>query len=221
MSGPIRILLVEDHKIVREGTRQLLEMTPDFSVVGEASDGLEGLHLVETLHPDVVVMDVRMPNLNGLEATRQIKKAFPHIEILILSAYEDDYYIFPLLEAGANGYLLKTASGRELEQAIRAVFRGETALDSHITHKVVQRMVRKQLYRSDNMKEGLTERELDVLRSAATGKSNKEIGETLFISPGTVQVHLRNIYGKMGVGDRTEAVTRAMRLGWILPDEER
>ncbi|HMD90225.1 MAG TPA: response regulator transcription factor [Anaerolineaceae bacterium] len=212
---PIRILLVDDHKLVREGTHQLLDEVADFSVVGEAADGLEALDLIERLRPDVVVMDVRMPRLNGIEATHQIKEIFPETEILILSAYEDDCYVFPLLEAGANGYLLKTASGKELEQAIRTIRRGEMALDSHIANRVVQRMNRKQLYRSPGMCEGLTERELTVLKEAASGKSNKEIGKQLNISSGTVQVHLRNIYNKMGVSDRTEAVSFAMRQGWI------
>jgi DNA-binding NarL/FixJ family response regulator len=211
----INILLVEDHKIVREGTRQLLEQVNDFYVVGEAADGQEGLELTERLHPDVVVMDVRLPRLNGIEATRQIKARFPEVEILILSAFEDDFYVFPLLEAGANGYLLKTASGYELELAIRTVSQGETALDPHIAHKVVQRMTHRQPYRAEGMQEGLTERELDVLRCAAQGKSNKEIGLALAISAGTVQVHLRNIFGKLGVGGRTEAVTFAISHGWI------
>jgi Response regulator containing a CheY-like receiver domain and an HTH DNA-binding domain len=211
----IRILLVDDHKLVREGTHQLLDEVSDFSVIGEAADGLEALELIERLRPEVVVMDVRMPRLNGIEATHQIKEKYPETEILILSAYEDDCYVFPLLEAGANGYLLKTASGKELEQAIRTIQRGETALDTHIAHRVVQRMNRKQLYRSAGMCEGLTERELAVLKEAASGQSNKEIGKRLSISSGTVQVHLRNIYSKMGVSDRTEAVSFAMSQGWI------
>lgn len=215
----IKIVLVEDHKIVREGTRQLLELVDDFSVIGEAADGLEALELVERLHPEVVVMDIRLPRLNGIEAARQIKQAHPDTEILILSAYEDDCYIFPLLEAGANGYLLKTASGVELEMAIRAVRRGETALDPHVAHKVVSRLKRKQLYRTVEMCEGLTERELDVLRGVMHGKSNKEIGRMLSISAGTVQVHLRNIFGKMNVSGRTEAVTMAISQGWLVPQE--
>jgi DNA-binding NarL/FixJ family response regulator len=215
----VRVLLVEDHKIVREGTRQLLEEGAEFIVVGEAADGVEAVEMAERLQPDVIIMDIRMPRLSGIDATRQIKEHFPNIRILILSAYEDDCYIFPLLEAGAGGYLLKTSSGRELQMAIRTVMQGETALDPRIAHKVVQRMNRKQLYRSDNMCEGLTEREMEVLRVAALGKSNKEIAVMLNISTGTVQVHFRNIFGKMNVSGRTEAVTYAIRQGWIIPNE--
>jgi DNA-binding NarL/FixJ family response regulator len=211
----IRIGLVEDHKIVREGTRQLLAEVSDFNVVGEATDGVEALELADRLRPDVIVMDVRLPRLNGIEATREIKKRFPEIHILILSAYEDDCYVFPLLEAGASGYLLKTASGRELELAIRNVQRGETALSPQVASKVVRRVTHKQTYRSPEMGEGLTEREMEVLQALASGKSNKEIAILLVISSATVQVHLRNIFGKMRVNTRTEAVTYAIGQGWI------
>ncbi len=214
-----RIVLVEDHQIVREGTRQLLEQVPDFNVVGEAADGLEAIELVERLQPDVVVMDIRLPHMNGIEATQIIKSRFPEVEIIILSAYEDDCYIFPLLENGASGYLLKTASGKELEHAIRTVRLGETALDPRIAHKVVQRINRRQLYRSNEMQEGLTQREMEVLRTAALGKSNKEIAIQLSISVGTVQVHFRNIFEKLGVTSRTEAVTNAISKGWISLNE--
>lgn len=212
---PIRILLAEDHKIVREGTRQLLEQADYLQVIGEAENGEEAVQLTHQLLPDVVVMDVRMPVLNGLEATRAIKAAHPTIRVLILSAYEDDQYVFPLLEAGANGYLLKTTGGSELISAIRTVYIGETVLDREIASKLATRLTRKQIYRAEGMQEGLTEREVEVLRAVAQGKSNKEIGEALSISPHTVQVHLRNIFGKLGVNDRTEAVAYAISHGWI------
>ena len=212
---PIRVLLIEDHKIVREGTRQLLERVSDFAVVGEAADGAEGVRLADALRPDVIVMDVRLPGLTGIEATKRIKACHPHMPILILSAYEDDFYVFPLLDAGANGYLLKTAGGAELERAIRTVCAGEMALDPHIAGKVVHRATQKQLYRGEGMYEGLTEREVEVLRAVARGQSNREIGEALFISPHTVQVHLRNIFGKLDVSSRTEAAAYALSKGWI------
>ena len=218
---PIRILLAEDHKIVREGTRQLLEQAPDLTVIGEAADGEEAVRLASELHPDVVVMDVRLPRLNGLEATRAIKQQHPDLPILILSAYDDDRYIFPLLDAGASGYLLKTAGGTDLAKAIRTVHAGETALDPHVAHKVVERLTRKQLYRTEEMAEGLTNREIEVLQAVAQGKSNRETGEALCISPHTVQVHLRNIFGKLGVGSRVEAVAYALRQGWITLEEGR
>ncbi len=212
----IKVLLAEDHEIVREGTRQLLERDGGLIVVGEAGDGEEAVRLAGQLQPDVVVMDVRMPVLNGLEATRQIKARRPTVRVLILSAYEDDQYIFPLLEAGANGYLLKTASGKDLVRAIRTVCRGETVLDPHIATKVVTHLTAKQPgYRGEGMVEALTDREVEVLQALADGQSNKEIAETLYISVYTVQVHLRNIFGKLGVSSRTEAVTYAIKQGWV------
>jgi DNA-binding NarL/FixJ family response regulator len=215
---PIRILLAEDHKIVREGTRQLLEQTADFRVIGEAGDGEEAVELAGALRPDVVVLDVRMPKMSGIECTKAIKAQQPNIRILILSAHDDDRYVFPLLEAGANGYLLKTSSAAELAQAIRTVHAGETALAPRIASKMVGWLSRRQLYRSAEMQEGLTEREVEILQVVAQGKSNKEVGELLHISPHTVQVHLRNIYGKLGVNSRTEAVAYALSQEWIRGD---
>jgi DNA-binding NarL/FixJ family response regulator len=212
---PIRILLAEDHKIVREGTRQLLEQTADFRVVGEASDGEEAVGLTVALRPDVVVLDVRMPKMSGIECTKAIKAQRPGVRILILSAHDDDRYVFPLLEAGANGYLLKTSSAAELAQAIRTVHAGETALAPRIASKMVDWLSRRQLYRTAEMQEGLTEREVEILQVVAQGKSNREVGELLHISPHTVQVHLRNIYGKLGVSSRTEAVAYALSQEWI------
>ncbi len=212
----IRILLAEDHDIVREGTRQVLEKAQDLDVIGEAGDGDEAVHLGETLKPDVLVMDVRMPRLNGLEATRRIKASHPEIRVLVLSAYEDDQYVFPLLEAGADGYLLKTAKGRELVEAIRAVHAGRKVLSPSITDKVIGHLAgTPDDHDSDEMVEALTERELEVLQAVASGKSNKEIAEGLSLSTNTVQVHLRNIFGKLGVSSRTEAVTHALRWGLI------
>ena len=211
----ITILLAEDHKIVREGTRQLLEQSLDMRVVGEAADGVEAVQLAGELQPDVIVMDVRLPRLNGIEATRTITTHFPKVKVLILSAYDDDSYVFPLLEAGANGYLLKTSSGAELAEAIRQVFAGKTALSPSISVKIVNRLGGRQAYRTNSMPEGLTEREMDVLRSAAHGQANKTIATNLGISTQTVQVHLRNIFGKLGVGSRSEAVARAIQAGWI------
>jgi two-component system, NarL family, response regulator LiaR len=217
---PIRILLAEDHKIVREGTRQLLEKNLDIQIVGEAADGLEAVRLAEQLSPDLIVMDVRLPFLNGIEATRAIKSRLPEIHVLILSAYDDDRYVFPLLEAGASGYLLKTASGTELIEAIRKVQAGGTALSEKITDKVVNRLGNRQLYRSEGMQEALTAREMEVLEAAARGKSNKAIGESLSISTQTVQVHLRNIFGKMGVNSRSEAIAFAIFRSWISLEAE-
>jgi two-component system, NarL family, response regulator LiaR len=216
---PIRILLADDHKIVREGTHQLLEQSSDLTIVAETARGEEAVRLCEELRPDVVVMDVHMPGMNGIEATRVIRTRFPAIRVLILSAYDDDRYIFPLLDTGASGYLLKTTSGEDLASAIRAVVRGETVLDPQISGKVRNRFSQPPVYRSNGMTEGLTERELEVLGMVARGKSNKETGETLGITANTVQVHLRNIFGKLNVGDRTQAVAFAIRQGWIHLDD--
>jgi DNA-binding NarL/FixJ family response regulator len=211
----IKILLAEDHKIVREGTRQLLEQSPDMEVIGEASDGMEAVKLADDLHPDVIVMDVRLPRLNGIQATRTITGRFPEIRVLILSAYDDDSYVFPLLEAGASGYLLKTASGVELAEAIRQVHAGQKALAPRITAKLVNRLGGRGSYRAAGMPEGLTDREMEVLRATAHGQPNKVIASTLGISPQTVQVHLRNIFTKLGVDNRSQAVAFAIRRGWI------
>ncbi|MGA2503368.1 MAG: response regulator transcription factor [Anaerolineales bacterium] len=211
----IKILLVEDHKIVREGTRQLLGQSLDMEVIGEASDGMDAIQQAAELHPDVIVMDVRLPRLNGIEATRTITSRFPEIRVLILSAYDDDSYIFPLLEAGAGGYLLKTASGAELAEAIRQVHAGQKALAPLITAKLVNRLGGRGSYRAAGMLEGLTDREMEVLRAVAHGQPNKAIASALEISTQTVQVHLRNIFAKLGVDSRSQAVAYAIRHGWI------
>ena len=218
--SPVRVLLAEDHDLVREGTRRLLEQNADLQVVGEAADGEEAVRLAGELLPDVVVMDVRMPKLNGIEATRAIKAAQSEVHVLVLSAHEDETYVFPLLEAGADGYLLKTTSGHELAQAIHSVARGQSVFDSQVMGKVVGHLRgKRQTYSGEGMVEALTEREVEVLRALGTGKSNKEIAADLFISAYTVQVHVRNIMGKLGVSSRTEAVSYALRQGWLKVDD--
>ncbi len=211
----IRVLLAEDHKIVRQGTRQILEQADHIQVVGEAENGTEAVRMVSELRPDVVVMDVRMPELNGIEATKAIKARHPGVKVLILSAHKEDHYVFPLLDAGANGYLLKTVGTQGLLRAINAVQAGETVLDPQVAGKVVNRLKHRQAFFSEDIEEGLTERELEVLRAVAYGKTNKEVGERLCISPHTVQVHLRNIFGKLDVRNRIEAVAYARDKDWI------
>jgi NarL family two-component system response regulator LiaR len=214
----IKVLLAEDHVMVREGTREFVQRESDMEVVGEAGDGEEAVRLAKELKPNVVVMDIAMPKLNGVEATKQIKALNPSIAVLILTAYDYDQYIFALLEAGAAGYLLKGVRVHELIDAIRAVYAGESVLHPVVARRVIDRLV------SPGRKEApvvepLSEREMEVLKLAATGVSNKDIAQQLFLSPRTVQVHLGNIFSKLGVASRTEAVLHALRKGWLTLDD--
>ena len=219
MSQPIRIILVDDHVILRQGTAELLRREPGLEVVGEAGDGKQAIEMVELLKPDVVVMDVRMPGMSGGEATRRIRESWPTVQVLVLTAHDDDQYIFSLLEAGASGYLLKSAPVSELVQAIHQVRAGESPLAPSIARKIVTRMTgghsrASAATRSENPPaDELSERELDVLRYLAQGMSNRAIGEALFISDRTVQAHLTNIYAKLGVTTRLDAVLTAIRRG--------
>lgn len=213
---PIRVVLADDHAVVRKGIREFLEASGNIRVVAEAADGEEAVALVARHAPDVAVLDVQMPGLTGIEATRRIKAEFPGVRVLILTAYDDDPYIFALLQAGASGYVLKTADSGELVNAVRAVFRGESALDPAVVQKVVQQLTSGRPLGAQNTVEPLTEREIEVLHLAAKGLTNKAIGQALGISDRTVQGHLANIYGKLGAGSRTEAVTEALKQGWIV-----
>jgi NarL family two-component system response regulator LiaR len=212
----VKVLIAEDHVITRQGMRSLLEKEGDLTVIAEAGDGRKAVEMVIEAEPDVVVMDIAMPEVNGIEATRQIKALRPATAVLILSAYDDDEYVFGLLEAGAAGYLLKTANGDELVNAIRAVNRGEPVLDPIILRKVIDRFrFRERGTDVDKPAEQLSERELDVLKRAARGMSNKEIADELHLSKRTVEGHLRTIFNKLGVGSRTEAVLFGLRRGWF------
>ncbi|MBI5283964.1 MAG: response regulator transcription factor [Chloroflexi bacterium] len=209
------IVLADDHAVFREGTRRLLAEEPDLKVVGEAANGEEAVAAVRSLKPDIVLMDVVMPGLNGVEATREIKRSQPGTAVLILTAYDDDRYVLGLLEAGAAGYLLKSAHSNELIQAIRAIAAGEAVLDPGVIAKLLSRATRKAAAPSEHSGEHPTEREMDVLRLAGKGLANKEIAAELVLSVPTVKAHLVNIFNKMAVGSRTEAVLQAVRRGWI------
>jgi DNA-binding NarL/FixJ family response regulator len=208
----IRVLLADDHVIVREGIRRLLESAKDIEVVAEAGDGEEAQSLVQKHLPDVAVLDIQMPKASGIEVTRWLRAHLPQVGVLILTAYNDDPYVMAVLQAGANGYVLKTASSDDLIQAVRDVNEGKSALDPSITKKLMSN-----LFRQADQKpvEPLTDRELDVLRMAAKGYTNKAIGIQLNISDRTVQGHLAHIFDKMQATSRTEAVMRAVSLGWI------
>ncbi len=212
----IRILLADDHVLVREGTRDLLEREPDMQVVAKAGDGDEAVRLAAAHQPDVALLDIAMPRFGGIEATKQIKRLSPTTAILILSAYDDDEYVFALLEAGAAGYLLKNVRGRDLVEAVRSVHAGESALHPVIARKVIERVVQPsspgQVQESLEL---LTERELEVLKLAARGKSNRDIATELCLSTRTVQTHLSTVFAKMQVGSRTEAVVQALQRGWL------
>jgi len=216
MSDKIRVLLADDHVLVRQGIRQFLEDAAGIEVVAEAGDGAQAVHLVETHQPDIAVLDIRMPGVTGVEATRRIKEHFPQVRVLILTAYDDDPYVFALLQAGADGYVLKTSSADELVRAVYTVYGGSPALSPEIASKVIRQMTSGKPVGAADQVETLTERELDVIRLAARGKTNREIGSELGISHRTVQGHLASIYGKLGVNSRTEAVTEAVRRGWIV-----
>ena len=215
-SETIRLLLVDDHPVVRKGTRDLLEQERDLEVVGEADSGEAAITQARALKPDVILMDVSMPGMNGIEATRRIKAEHGGIGVLVLTSYDDDAYVFALLEAGAAGYLLKNVSEDELLNAVRAVAAGESALHPSVARKVLERFSTHQT--PSPPEESLSPRELEVLRIAATGRTNKEIARDLAISPRTVQVHLANIFSKLGVGSRTEAVLYGIKRGWIDPN---
>jgi NarL family two-component system response regulator LiaR len=220
MANRIRILLADDHALVREGMRDQLEREKDLQVVGEASDGEEAVKLCAELEPDVVLMDIVMPKLSGIEATRLIKQAKPTISVLILTAYSDIRYILGLLDAGACGYLLKSARRDDIIGAIRAVQAGESVLDPVVTHKLLQRVVGQVATPTeDHTGTPLTLREGEILRLAARGMKNKDIADTLFVSLRTVKAHLTNIFNKLGVGSRTDAIVKGLREGYITLDE--
>jgi DNA-binding NarL/FixJ family response regulator len=216
MSEQIRVILADDHAVVRQGIRRFLEEAGDIDVVAEASDGAEAVRLVEEHRPDVAVLDIRMPEVTGVEATRRIKARFPDTRVLVLTAYDDDPYVFALLEAGADGYVLKTASADQLVDAVHTVHRGESALSPEVASKVVQQATGRRPASAADQIEPLTPREIDVLRLVAKGMTNREVGQELGISHRTVQGHLASIYDKLDANSRTEAVTEALKRGWIV-----
>lgn len=228
--APIRVLLVDDHTVLRDGMRLILDQEEDMLVVGEAGSGEEALVKVEALQPDIVVMDIGLPGMNGIETTRRLKGAYPHTGVVVLTNYDDDEYLFTMLKAGATGYLLKNAAGNELVAAIRAVYRGESSLQPAVTKKLLEEYTRsgtrterpaESRQAARMTRDDLTEREIDVLKLVAQGSNNRAIADKLSLSVRTVENHLVSIYSKLGLTERTELVLYAMRKGLVaIPKEE-
>ena len=213
----IRVLLVDDQALFREGLDTLLSVHKDIQVVGQASNGQEAIDLALKLHPDVVLMDMQMPVLNGVGATRRLKQSLPHCCVIILTTFNDKEYIFDALRAGAVGYLLKDVGSAQLAESIRATVRGESILEPSVAAKVVEEFSRASSLvtatSSEVLPEPLSEREIEVLRLVTAGMSNREIAAQLFISRGTAKTHIHHLCGKLNVRNRTEAAMKAKELG--------
>jgi DNA-binding NarL/FixJ family response regulator len=211
-----RVLVVDDQTVVRDGLVLLLGLLPGLEVVGSAGDGEEALRLVAENHPDVVLMDLRMPRVDGVEATRRIKAAHPSVQIVVLTTYSDDESVFAALQAGARGYLTKDAGAEEIARAIAAVCDGEAQLDPSVQRRLVDALAMggpPTRRRRGDLPDGLTQREAEVLTLIAAGRSNAEIARELFISEATVKTHINNLFAKAGLRDRAQAVTYAYRKG--------
>jgi DNA-binding NarL/FixJ family response regulator len=215
----IRVLLVDDQALFREGLETLLSVHSDIQVVGQASNGREAVEVATRVHPDVVLMDVRMPVLDGVRATRLLKETLPQCRVIVLTTFDDDEYIFDALRTGAAGYLLKDVASARLVEAIRATARGESILEPSVAAKVIAEFTRVSSMvpsaQMEQLVEPLSERELEILAWIARGSSNREIADQLFIAEGTVKNHVTHILGKLGVRDRTQAALKARELGLL------
>jgi DNA-binding NarL/FixJ family response regulator len=217
---PIRILIVDDQRILREGLRTLLDLESDFAVVAEAEDGQAALDQYAAHQPDVVLMDIRMPRLDGVEATRRLRERWPDARVIILTTFDDDAYVFDGLRAGALGYLLKDVSGRELADAIRKVAGGGALIEPSVARKVLAefaRLAEPAHPALDRLPEPLSEREQEILRLLASGANNRQIASQLFLAEGTIKNYISTILDKLGVQDRTQAALRARELGLLKP----
>jgi NarL family two-component system response regulator LiaR len=216
-SSSIRVLLADDHAVVRAGIRQFLEQAEDIQVIAEADDGEKAKTLISEHQPDVAVLDIQMPKATGIEVTQWVRANRREVGVLILTAYDDAPYVMAVLQAGANGYVLKTAAPREIIRAVRDVHAGKSALDTNILGVMMSQMATD---RETPSAEKLTKREMEVLALVAKGYTNKAIGVQLGISDRTVQGHLAHVFNKLQAASRTEAVMRAVSLGWLSSDLE-
>lgn len=211
----IRVLIVDDHQMVRQGLRTFLELQEEILVVGEASDGQAAVEMVRQLAPDVVLMDLVMPCLDGIAATRQVKLAAPQVKVIALTSFTEDDKVFPAIQAGASSYLLKDVSPDELVEAVRAAYQGEARLHPEITRKLMEQVAQQSVSSPAISVDDLTEREYDVVRLVARGRSNQEIAHELFISEKTVKTHISHILSKLSLQDRTQLAIYAIRKGLV------
>jgi DNA-binding NarL/FixJ family response regulator len=225
-SGPTRLAIVDDHQLAREGLRDMLADAPDIEVVGEAANGREALLLCSRLRPDLVLMDVRMPEMDGLAATREIKQRYPAVSVMMVTMHENPDYLLEALRAGAAGYVLKDAPRREVISAVQRVREGESSLDPELADQLLRRLAtesggRRGAHSANGGLAGtLTPRELEVLRLMQLGRTNRQVAEELYISAGTAKRHVENIIAKLEVSDRTQAVVRALELGVLVLSED-
>jgi DNA-binding NarL/FixJ family response regulator len=227
-----RLLIADDHALVREGMRAMLANEPNLEVVGEAENGREALELCRELRPDLILMDVRMPEMDGMAATRVIKGAYPSTSVLIVTTHESPEYLMDAIRAGAAGYVLKDSTKQQLLNAVRKVINGESPLDQELAMQLLQRLTDENQHRhaaplpksvrkrqEETLAEPLTDREIEILRLLALGKTNRQLAQDLRVSLSTVKTYMQRVIGKLGVSDRTQAAVRAAELG-LLPDQE-
>jgi DNA-binding NarL/FixJ family response regulator len=212
MTGPIKLLIVDDHPVVRDGLSAMFERDPEFEVLGQASDGAAGVQMAQALHPDVILMDLRMPGMDGVSAITELARRHSAARILVLTTYDNDSHVLPAIEAGATGYLLKDSPRDELLRAVRAAAHGDAVLAPSVAARLMNRF-------RDPGGGPLSQRELEVLEMVAAGTTNREAARRLFISEATVKTHLLNIYAKLGVSDRAAAVAEAFNRGLLTPDK--
>lgn len=212
MSTPIKVMLVDDHEMVRIGLAAVLETEEDIQIVGEASNGADGIKLVEQTKPDVVLMDLVMDGMDGIETTKRLTQKYPDVKVIVLTSFLDDEKMYPVIEAGAFSYLLKTSRASEITEAIRAAVKGQSILESQVASKMMNRLRQPQ---QASAHDELTDREMEVLLAIAQGKSNQDIADELFIGIKTVKSHVTNILSKLDVDDRTQAAIYAIKHGLV------